>query len=123
MTKLPNDRKYNKDNSWVIINEDIATVGMVQSSVDKAQDIVFIALPKKGDKLTIGKTYVTVESTKWSGELSSPITGEVVEVNEALFDEPELLNQDSYNQWIVKIKIEKKDTLYEGKDVTKLYEI
>ncbi|MFT4312463.1 MAG: glycine cleavage system protein H [Candidatus Woesearchaeota archaeon] len=118
---LPKDRLYNTDSTWVIEKDGVATLGMVQESVDKAQDIVFINLPKKNDQLTIGKTYVSVESVKWSGELESPVSGEVVQVNDVLFDQPELLNQDSYINWIVKVRVEKKDTLYEANDVQNKY--
>lgn len=103
--------KYSKDNSWVKVDKNLATVGITKYATEKVEEFVFINLPQKGKTLKKGETYVSLESVKWSGHMSSPLSGEVIEVNDDLFDEPSKLNQDPYSNWIMKIEIIKKDEL------------
>jgi len=109
--ELPDDLLYTKDNSWVKIEGDIAVVGVTELATKQVKEFVFIQLPKKGEQILKGKTYVSLESVKWSGHLQSPISGEITEVNEALFDEPSKINKDSYGSWIMKVKLSNKDEL------------
>ena len=113
---FPNNLLYNQDYSWVKIEKDIATLGITKSASDKVGDFVFIKLPEVGQKLEKGEVYVSLEALKWSGHLSSPLSGEITEVNDELFDEPSIINEDPYSKgWIAKIKLsnleEKKDLL------------
>lgn len=108
---FPKELKYNEDYSWIKIKGDIATVGIIGVSAKKVKEFVFIQLPKKGDNIKQGEKYVSFEAVKWSGHLSSPVSGEIVEVNEELFDEPSKINKNPYEEWIMKIKIEKKEEL------------
>ncbi len=119
--KLSKELQYTKDNSWVKIEERTATLGMVQELVDKAEEIVFIQLPKKGQNIKIGDVYASVESVKWSGTLTSPFEGVVIEVNDILFDEPELLNHDSYKNWVCKIAFTQKEVLLSAQEAEKMY--
>ncbi|MFT4260906.1 MAG: glycine cleavage system protein H [Candidatus Woesearchaeota archaeon] len=118
---FPKNLVYNKDFSWIKISKGIATVGMIQESVDNIKEIVLIDLPKKGQKIKLNETYVTINSLKWSGDLSCPVEGEVVEVNDGLFDEPNLLNEDSYKNWIVKLTVETKESDLMSSEKAKKY--
>jgi len=108
---LPKELLYNKDYSWVKIEGDIAIVGVIDSAAKKVKEFVFVNLPEKGKKIKQGETYVSLEAVKWSGHLSSPVSGEIVEVNEKLFDEPSLINRDPYGCWIMKVKMSNKEEL------------
>lgn len=121
---LPKNLKYTKDYSWVKIDGEIAIVGIVGPAAKKVQEFVFIKLPEKGKKLKAGETYVSVEAVKWSGHLSSPVSGEIIEVNDSLFDEPSKINHEPYKNWIMKINIEDKkeiDNLLDSKGAEKVY--
>lgn len=104
--KLPDNLFYNQDYSWVEIDGDIATLGIIKPAADKIKEFIFIKLPNKGQVLKKGEIYVSLEALKWSGHLSSPLSGKIIEVNEKLFDEPSIINRDPYGQgWIIKIKM------------------
>lgn len=118
--KLPENLFYNKDYSWVKIEGSVATLGIISSATEKVKEFVFIDLPKKGVKIKKGDTYVSLEALKWSGHLGSPFNGEIIEVNDQLFDEPEIINKDPFGDgWIIKIKI---DDVLEVKDLLKASE-
>lgn len=122
---LPNDLKYTKDYSWVKIQKNVATIGIVEPAAKKVQEFVFIQLPEKNKKIKKGETYVSVEAIKWSGHLTSPLTGEIIEVNNSLFDEPSKINKDPYNNWIMKVNLEDENEIKEllnSKDAEKIYE-
>lgn len=101
--------KFSKDHAWV--KED-GTVGVSDYAQKQLKDIVFIELPEKGRKLEKGKQAASIESVKSVSDVISPVSGEVIEVNEALKDDPTLVNKDSEgNGWLFKVKIENKDEL------------
>lgn len=103
---LPNDLLYNQDYSWARVEGNVATLGVIKPAADKVKEFVFIKLPKVGQALKQGETYVSVEALKWSGHLSSPMSGEIIEVNEDLFDDPATINSDPYGLgWIARLKI------------------
>jgi len=102
---IPDKLKYNKDYSWVKLEDGTATVGVVEPAAKKVKEFVFIKLPEKGKKIKQGETYVSLEAVKWSGHLSSPVSGEIAEVNDSLFDEPSRINSDPYGSWIMKVKL------------------
>ncbi len=93
-----------EDNSWVKTDAGIATVGIKKESVSKVKEIIFIELPKKGP-IKKGDKYVTLEAQKWSGHIESPVDGEIIEVNEELFDDPSKINKDPQGSWIMKVKL------------------
>jgi glycine cleavage system H protein len=104
---LPTNLLYNNDYSWIKIEGDVATLGIIKSACDKIEEFVFVKLPEKGQKIKKGEVYVSLEALKWSGHLSSPFTGEVLEVNDEVFDEPSIINEDPYGKgWIAKVKME-----------------
>jgi glycine cleavage system H protein len=104
---LPSNLLYNNDYSWVKIEGDTAILGIIKPACDKIEEFVFIKLPEKGQKIKKGEVYASLEAIKWSGHLSSPFIGEIIDVNEEIFDEPSIINEDPYGKgWIVKIKME-----------------
>lgn len=104
--KQPENLKY-QDNTWIKTEGEEPTIGIIKSSADAAKEFVFIQLPKLGP-IKKGEILVGLEAMKWSGEIESPINGEIIEINNKLFDEPSIINQDPYGEgWIAKIKIKK----------------
>ena len=101
---LPDDLQYNKDSSWVRVDGDIATVGIIEPAAKKVKEFVFVQLPEK-KSISAGETYVTLEAVKWTGHLKSPVSGEIVEVNEEVYDEPSKINTNPYKAWIMKVKL------------------
>lgn len=104
MSEYQEDLKYNKSHTWLKLEQDVAILGAIQQSIDNAQDVIMIKLPEIGQIIEIGDIYASIESVKWSGHLESPVTGEVIEINRELDENPEKLNEDAYKNWIIKIK-------------------
>jgi glycine cleavage system H protein len=102
----PDDLRYSKEHEWVRAEEDRATIGITSFAADELGDIVFVELPEVGATLSQFGTFGVVESVKAVSDLYSPVSGEVVEVNEALRDSPELLNSDPFGDgWIVRVTV------------------
>ena len=103
---FPENYKYTKDHEWVAVDGDIGTVGITDYAQQELGDIVFVELPEVGQELKVGEPLGNIESVKAVSELFSPVTGTVVEVNEALEEQAETVNQDPHGGgWIVKIKL------------------
>ena len=100
---FPADLKYSKSHEWVKMEGDVAVIGISDFAQDALGDVVFINLPAVGDAVTAGEAFGDVESVKAVSDLVSPVSGEIVEVNEALADAPEVLNSDPYGSWIIKV--------------------
>jgi glycine cleavage system H protein len=101
----PSDRRYSNSHEWHKQNGDVITIGITQFAVDELTDITYVDLPAKGKQLTAGKPFGEIESVKATSELYSGVTGEVVDVNGALKDDPSLVNQDPYEKgWMIKVK-------------------
>ena len=106
------ERKYTKDHEWVLVEGDVATVGISEHAQEQLGDIVFVELPEAGAAIKQGAQAATVESVKAASEIYAPISGTVVEVNGALADEPVLINSDALGKgWFFKVKINKKAEL------------
>lgn len=106
MSNIPETLKYTKEDEWVLVEGDIATIGITDYAQDSLADLVYFELPEVGDTLAAGDEFGVVESVKAAADLYAPVSGEVVEVNSALEDTPELANTDPYGDaWIVKIKL------------------
>ena len=98
--------KYTDQHEWVALVGDVATVGITDYAADKLGDVVFVELPAVGSTVTAGEVCGEIESTKSVGELYAPVTGEVVEVNEALRDNPSLANSDPMGEgWFFKVHV------------------
>jgi glycine cleavage system H protein len=102
---LPQDLQYTKSHEWVRQEGDTATVGITDHAQEELGDVVFVELPAEGDSFDAGESFGTVESVKAVSDLYAPVGGEVVEVNSALEDAPEKINEDPYGEgWIVKLR-------------------
>lgn len=100
----PADLKYTKDHEWIRVAGDTADVGITDYAQQALGDVVFVELPDVGRVLTQGEVFGTIESVKAVSELFSPVSGEVVAVNEALSSAPEQVNSDPHGTWIIKVK-------------------
>ncbi|WP_420640901.1 glycine cleavage system protein GcvH [Candidatus Leptofilum sp.] len=106
MSNIPADLKYSKDDEWVRVDGDIATVGITDHAQDALSDIVYLELPNEGDFFGIGETFGVVESVKAAADLLMAVSGDVTQVNEDLIDTPELINSDPYGEaWMIKVKM------------------
>ena len=102
---IPKELKYTKDHEWIKIEGDIATVGITAFAQGDLGDIVYVEVETVDETLDREEIFGTVEAVKTVSDLFLPLTGEIVEFNESLEDEPELVNSDPYGQgWMVKIK-------------------
>lgn len=102
----PPDRRYSKDHEWVRVEGERGTIGITDYAQNQLGDVVFLELPEVGRKLQAGEVFGTVESVKAVSELFAPLSGEVLEVNSALVDKPETINQDPHGaSWMLVVKI------------------
>ena len=101
---LPDDIRYTDEHEWARITGDTARIGVSDYAQDQLGDIVFVELPAVGDTIARGEVFGTLESVKAVSELYLPLSGEVVAVNTALTDAPELINQDPYAAWIIEVR-------------------
>src|SRR6185369_18054138 len=105
-SKVPADLKYAKSHEWVRVNGDVATVGITDHAQHELTDIVFVELPDVGRKLKAGDACAVVESVKTASDIYAPVSGEVLRVNQALVDNPALVNTDPYGEgWFFKIQL------------------
>lgn len=105
MASTPQDYLYAKSHEWVRIDGDQATIGISEFAQRELGDVVFVELPDVGKTLSVGDPFGTVESVKAVSELYAPVSGEVIEVNQALLDEPETINSDPYGEgWTIKLR-------------------
>ena len=102
---IKDNLRYAESHEWVSLEGDIATVGITDYAQHALGDIVYVDMPEVGDEVTAGEDFGAVESVKAASDLYSPVSGEVVESNEALEDEPGLINQDAFANWIMKVKV------------------
>ncbi len=105
MSKILEELRYADSHEWVKVDGDIATVGITDYAQHALGSIVYVDMPEEGDEVTAGEDFGAVESVKAASDLISPVSGEVVEINTALEDEPELLNKDAFANWIMKVKL------------------
>jgi glycine cleavage system H protein len=109
MANIPEDLHYSKDHEWIRVEGEVGTVGITDHAQHSLGDVVYVELPKVGDKFTAHESFGNVESVKAVSELFCPVSGEITEVNDALQDEPEKVNTDPYGAaWMIKIRIEDK---------------
>jgi len=107
---LPDNIKYTEDHEWVSIKDGVATIGITDFAQSELGDIIFIEFPEEGMAVEIKESIGTLEAVKTVADIYSPLTGDVLELNEKLESNPELINEDPYNEgWILKIKVNKSD--------------
>ena len=105
MSKVIEGLLYADSHEWVKVEGEIATIGISDYAQHALGDIVYVDMSEVGDEVTAGEDFGAVESVKAASDLYSPVSGEVVEVNEELEDAPESINADAYGAWIIKVKI------------------
>jgi len=104
---LPENLKYSKDHEWLVINNNIATVGITDFAQGELGDIVYFEVETLDEDLSEGEVIGTIEAVKTVSDIFSPISGKIIEVNEKLESDPELVNSDPYGEgWLVRIEIE-----------------
>ena len=103
--KTPDHLQYTKEHEWTLIENNIATIGVTDFAQSSLGEVVFVELPQVGDKLEKDQSFGVIESIKSVSDLYAPLSGEVCEVNDSLSDQPELVNQNPYDSWLVKIKV------------------
>ncbi|KWW97249.1 glycine cleavage system protein H [Carbonactinospora thermoautotrophica] len=107
MSDFPENLWYSTEHEWLTPGEDPATVGITKHAADALGDIVYVQLPEVGDRVEAGQPCGELESTKSVSDLYAPATGEVVEVNRAVLDNPGLINSDPYGAgWLFRVKLE-----------------
>lgn len=106
---IPNDRRFTQSHEWVLIDGDIATIGLTDFAQQQLGDIVYVELPQVGESIAAGGRLAVVESVKAASDVFTAPGGEVVEANEALEDAPEQINEAPWTTWIARIRIDALD--------------
>jgi glycine cleavage system H protein len=110
--EFPEDLKYSKEHEWVLVEDNVATVGITDYAQDQLGDIVFVEMPAIGDKVSKEDAFGVVESVKAVSDIYAPVSGKVLEVNDDLPDNPEMVNEDPYGDgWMIKIEMNDPDEL------------
>lgn len=104
--EFPKDLKYTKEHEWVKVEGNIAIVGITDYAQDSLGDVVYVELPQEGGSVTKNEPFGVVESVKAVSDLYSPVSGSVTEVNDAIIDSPEVINEDPYGDaWMIKVEV------------------
>ena len=111
MAKVLEGLYYSESHEYVRVEGDFGYIGITDYAQNALGNVVYVDMPDVDDEVTAGEEFGAVESVKAASDLMSPVTGVVVEVNEALEDQPELVNQDAYENWIIKVSISDKSEL------------
>lgn len=125
MTKVPGNLKYTKDHEWISVSDGIGVMGITDFAQHAMGDVVYVELPEVGKTVAAAEDFIVVESVKGANDVFSPVSGTVTEVNEALDESPELLNEDAYANWLVKMELSDEselDSLLDAAAYTKLVE-
>jgi len=105
MSTLPDDLKYAKSHEWAKLTDDgTVSVGISDHAQQELGDLVYIELPEVGRRVTAGEACAVVESVKAASDIFSPVVGEIVAINEAAVDAPELVNEDAYAAWLFRVR-------------------
>ena len=112
MEQAPTDRRYTKEHEWIKIEGDVATIGITEFAQSELGDVTYVEVPQVGQQLAQGQAFGVVESVKAVSDIYSPVGGEVLEVNDALADEPEQVNASPYDgAWMIKLRVADADTV------------
>ncbi len=107
MANIPESLRYSKDHEWVSVAGDNATIGITDYAQHSLGDVVYVDMPRVGDKFSNHEAFGSVESVKAVSEIFTPIAGEIIEVNDGLNETPEAVNNDPYSAgWMIKIKMD-----------------
>ena len=102
--RFDKDVRYAKTHEWVRMEDDIAIIGISDTAQDLLSDVVFVELPDVGEEVTAGDAVAVVESVKAAEDVNAPVSGVVIEINQELEETPELVNDDPYGSWFLKVK-------------------
>lgn len=103
---IPAELRYDKEHEWVRLEGDVAVIGISDFAQDQLGEVVYVDLPEAGESLAAGESFGEIESVKSVSELFSPVSGEIVEVNTALGETPELVNEEPYGAgWMIKVSV------------------
>jgi glycine cleavage system H protein len=106
MSNVPADLKYAKSHEWVRVSGDTAVIGITDHAQHELTDVVFVELPEVGRKVKAGEACAVVESVKTASDIYSPVSGDVIEINKTVVDDPALVNREPFaNGWFIKIKL------------------
>lgn len=105
MSNIPVDLQYTKEHVWVKVEGNIVVMGITDYAQDQLGDILFVDLPEIDEEISIGDVFTEFESSRMTCEVLSPVSGKIVASNEELDYSPELINEDAYANWIIKVKI------------------
>src|SRR3954453_11217992 len=106
MANVPEDLHYSKDHEWIRVEDGVGTIGITDHAQNSLGDVVYVELPKVGDTFDSNESFGSVESVKAVSEIFMPISGEIVEVNESLQDEPEKVNTEPYGAgWMIRMRM------------------
>lgn len=120
---IPNDRRYTADHEWILIDGDVARVGITEFATGELGDIVFVDPPAAGDEVVAGERCGEIESTKSVSDLVAPASGAVVEVNSAVVEAPETVNADPYGEgWLYSMTVESEGELLDAEAYAELIE-
>ncbi|MTI69405.1 MAG: glycine cleavage system protein GcvH [Firmicutes bacterium] len=115
----PEELNYHKEHTWVKKEGNEALIGITKYAVEQLGEILFVEMPDEDDDIEKGEEFGVVESSKVASDLIAPISGELVEINEDVEDDPDLLSESPYDSWIIKVKIEDEEefeSLLDSKD-------
>jgi glycine cleavage system H protein len=106
MANIPDDLHYSKDHEWVRVEGNVAVVGITDYAQDSLGDVVYVELPRVSDEFAANESFGSVESVKAVSEVFSPVSGEIVGINDTLADSPEKVNQDPYGEgWMIRVQL------------------
>ena len=105
MSKIIEGLKYSESHEWVKVEDGIAVIGVTDFAQAEMGDITYVDMPDVDDEVTAGEEFGALESVKAASDLFAPVSGKVVAVNEALDDTPELVNEDAFENWIIKVEM------------------
>jgi len=109
MSNIPEDLHYSRDHEWLRLDGDVATIGITDYAQEKLVDIVYVELPRVGETFEAHQSFGTVESVKATSDVFTPVSGEVVEVNDALPDDTEKFKTDAYGEaWLIRLRLSDK---------------
>ena len=112
MAKVIEGLYYSESHEYVRVEGDFGFIGITDYAQNALGNVVYVDLPEVDDEVTAGEEFGAVESVKAASDLMSPVSGTIVEVNDALDDQPELVNQDAFANWIIKVEMSDKSELY-----------
>ncbi len=112
--EFPQDLKYSKEHEWLKVEGNTVTIGITDYAQDSLGDVVYVELPNEGSAMVQGETFGVIESVKAVSDLYSPVSGNIIEVNDSIIDNPDIVNEEPYGDaWMLKVELTSADELNE----------